>query len=304
MLRQASAVMHCRGQRRSGFAENGAGRGSDGHAMLKLWKRLPKGIKRKVAIGWYEAISRFDTGDDLNFMNHGFAPLAGNPETVELPGHLEKHRYPIQHYHNLAQAVSWAGKDAVEVSSGQGGGAAYLFDTFAPRSMIGVDLAKASVAYCNRTFTGREGLSFVVGDAQDLPLEDASCDILINVESSFNYPRQLMFFEEVHRVLRPGGYFLFTDYRSAKAMPKLKGRLRDLNYEILRLDDISQNVARALELDDPRKQRQIRRRVPVLLRRLAAAFSFTGAAAREEIARFRSGKKVYLCAVLRKPAAS
>ena len=46
----------------------------------------------------------------------------------------------------------------------------------------------------------------------------------------------------------------------------------------------------------------LRRHVPAPLRGAVAAFSFTGAAAQEEITRFLNGRKRYLCAVLRKPA--
>lgn len=272
--------------------------------MLTIWKALPKRHKRRLANWWYEAISRVDTGDDLTFMNHGFAPLEGKPEIIELPPGLEKHRFPIQHYYQLAVAVEWQGREAVEVSSGRGGGAAYLFDTFHPARMLGVDLAPSAVAYSNDNYvTGRQGLEFRVGDAQNLPLPDASCDILINVESSLNYPDQAQFLAEVDRVLRPGGYLLLADYRSAKGMRKLEARLAALGYETVAMSDISSEIVRALELGDARKRDMLKRRVPAPLRGLVGAFAFAGKAADAEIARFRNGEKRYLRAVLRKPPA-
>ncbi len=269
--------------------------------MLKLWKRLPKGTKTKLANSWYELLSRVDTGDDITFMNHGWAPVSGDPETIDLPDHLEKHRYEIQHYHNLAAMVPWEGKEAIEVSSGRGGGAAYVFDTFKPRSMIGVDLAPASVEFSNATYADRDGLSFEIGDAQDLPLGDACCDIVINVESSFNYPEQNRFFAEVARVLRPGGHFLFADYRGVKGAGHLRSRLDALAFETIHTEDLSANISRALELSDTEKSEKLKRQIPTPLRGLVATFVFSGAAARAEIEKFRSGEKVYILAVLRKP---
>ena len=270
--------------------------------MYTLWKKLPKRTKTRFANVWYDLISRFDTGDDFVFMNHGYAPADGDPHIVDLPDDLEKHRYPLQHYHRFAAQVPWTDRDAVEVSSGRGGGTSYVFDAFGPRSMTGIDLAHASVDFCNSEYGGRNGLSFIVGDAQDLPLADACCDILINIESSLNYPDQDRFLAEVDRVLRPGGHFLLADYRSAKGMTKLRARLEALNYEVECIEDVSANIARALVLADPRKQELLQRHVPAPLRKLVSAFSFTGAAAREEIERFRNGQKHYVCAVLRKPA--
>ena len=269
--------------------------------MFKLWKKLPKRIKNKVAIGWYEALSRFNSGDDLAFMNHGFAPMRGDPEIIELPASLENDRYAIQLYHVLADTISWRGKHVVEISSGRGGGAAYIFYFFKPETYLGVDLARSAVDHCNETYADRHGLSFMVGDAQEMPLHDACCDILINVESSVNYPDQESFFSEVNRVLRPGGFLLLQDHRTAKKMDLLKKSLTDLNFELVKMEDISSNVARALRLDDPRKQELLLQRVPKPFRRLVGEFSFTGAAARDEIDRFRNGKKCYIMAVLRKP---
>ncbi len=269
--------------------------------MLKLWKMLPRGTRSRFANSWYDVISRFNTGDDLVFMNHGYAPAKGDPRIVELPPEQEKHRYPIQHYHQLAAHVDWTGRDAVEISSGRGGGTAYLFDTFRPRTMTGIDLAPAAVEFCKTAYTGRDGLSFQAGDAQDLPLADACCDIVINVESSLNYPDQDAFLSEVDRILRPGGHFLIADYRGRSGMDKLIGRLEGLAYRTEVIHEIPEEICRALELDDPRKQETINRLVPAPVRGLFAAFAFTGAAAREEIDKFRSGRKRYLCAVLRKP---
>ncbi len=270
--------------------------------MYTLWKKLPKRTKTRFANFWYDFISRFDTGDEFVFMNHGYAPVDGNPHIVDLPDDLEKHRYPLQHYHRFAAQIPWTDRDAVEVSSGRGGGTSYVFDAFGPRSMTGIDLARASINFCNSEYGGRDCLSFIVGDAQDLPLADACCDILINIESSLNYPDQDRFLAEVDRVLRPGGHFLLADYRSAKGMTKLRARLEALNYDVECIEDVSANIARALVLADPRKQKLLRRHVPAPLRSLVAAFSFTGTAARDEIARFRNGQKHYVCAVLRKPA--
>jgi hypothetical protein len=74
-----------------------------------------------------------------------------------------------------------------------------------------------------------------------------------------------------------------------------------MGYEPVHVEDISAGIANAIELDNPGKQERLQRRIPRLLRGLVAGFTFTGAAGREEVARFRSGEKRYLCAVLRKP---
>ncbi|QDU31359.1 Phthiotriol/phenolphthiotriol dimycocerosates methyltransferase [Anatilimnocola aggregata] len=56
-----------------------------------------------------------------------------------------------------------------------------------------------------------EGLSFVVGDAENLPFEDDTFDAVVNVESSHCYRSDPAFLAQVRRVLRTGGHVLFAD---------------------------------------------------------------------------------------------
>ena len=51
------------------------------------------------------------------------------------------------------------------------------------------------------------------GNAESLPFADESFDAVINVEASHGYPDFPRFLAEVARVLRPGGHFLYADFR-------------------------------------------------------------------------------------------
>ncbi|CAN0494896.1 unnamed protein product, partial [Discosporangium mesarthrocarpum] len=122
--------------------------------MYGLWKRhLSANAKNRAMVFWYNFISRLDTGDDLLFLNHGYAPVTGDPKSIKLGPEEEKDRYSIQLYHQLASTVDWAGKDALEVSSGRGGGAASVMRAFLPNSLVGLDIAKASTDFCNKRFS-------------------------------------------------------------------------------------------------------------------------------------------------------
>ncbi len=52
---------------------------------------------------------------------------------------------------------------------------------------------------------------FVVGDAENLPFENDAFDVVICSESFHHYPHPHLFFEGVHRVLRPGGRLILRD---------------------------------------------------------------------------------------------
>ena len=251
-----------------------------------------------MAIAWFELISLLDRRGEVVFLNHGFASLDCDSD-IELSAEDEPNRYPIQLYHRVACAIDWTGLDALEIGCGRGGGASYVMRRFKPRRLVGLDLAGRAIGFCRKHHL-LPGLSFEQGDAQRLAFPDASFDVVLNVESSKSYPDRHAFFREVVRVLRPGGHFLFADYRGRAAASRLKRQLQALPLDILSIEDVSENVRLALERDDARKRRLIRRVVPLPLRSLARQFAFVRQGKNDEYSEFVRGDRVYLCAVLRK----
>ena len=71
------------------------------------------------------------------------------------------------------------------------------------------------------------------GDAQNLPLEDKTYDVVLNVESSHRYPDFKSFLSEVSRLLKPDGYFLFTDFRFHHEMASFNEIIDSLDLTIL-----------------------------------------------------------------------
>jgi SAM-dependent methyltransferase len=53
----------------------------------------------------------------------------------------------------------------------------------------------------------------VEANACALPFEDASFDRVLCIEAMFHFPSRQRFFQEVTRVLRPGGVFVASDIR-------------------------------------------------------------------------------------------
>ena len=57
----------------------------------------------------------------------------------------------------------------------------------------------------------QDQLSFITGDACELPFDDNSFDVVLSLESAFHYPSREKFIREVKRVLKPGGKFMLGD---------------------------------------------------------------------------------------------
>ena len=139
-------------------------------------------------------------------MNYGYAPLS-----AELAGSTEPEKYCLQLYRQLIGSTPLAGKRVVEVSCGRGGGAAHVAASFQPASYLGIDISESNLALAAKRYPGVANLRFQQGNAESLPLEASSVDVVLNVEASHLYDSPAKFFAEVHRVLVPGGRFLHVD---------------------------------------------------------------------------------------------
>ena len=109
----------------------------------------------------------------------------------------------------VSSCITWSrarwtstGREVLEVGSGRGGGASFVARYLRPSRVVGVDVSPQSVAFC-RARHSAPGLSFEVGNAEQLGFAAASFDAILNVESSHCYGDMGAFVREVRRVLRP-----------------------------------------------------------------------------------------------------
>lgn len=242
----------------------------------------------------YRYLDKWDRHHQLTFMNFGYSDPAA---PIPLDETDEKNRYGVQLYHHLAEMTDIENRDIVEVGSGRGGGLAYIARKFHPASALGIDLEKTVVIFSNR-YHNWPNLTFIAGNAQDLPIKDSSCDVLLNVESSHRYGSIKAFFKEVNRVLRPGGYFLFTDFRDSYKWPELLTQLNKSGFEVIREKDISSNIMRSLELDSERRTSLVKKYAPKVLQK--AILNFTGSKGTATYDYFLTGKFTYKSFMIRK----
>ena len=217
---------------------------------------LVKILDLRFTLG-YRLLSSLLTRDDVLFLNYGYEE--DPPMALQLASSDEPDRFPIQLYHRTATQVDLAGKEILEVSCGHGGGASYLMRTLHPKSYTGLDLNTVGIEFCRRRHT-LSGLSFVHGNAENLPFPDQCFDAVINVEAAINYRDVPRFFAEVQRVLRLGGRFLYADIRYADEIATWEADLADIPMRLLSEQVINAEVMRGLE--NSRLLDQISRRIP------------------------------------------
>ncbi|HYD39853.1 MAG TPA: methyltransferase domain-containing protein [Anaeromyxobacter sp.] len=134
-------------------------------------------------------------GEPLEFTGERFVPGC--------EGEIEH-----EHYHRYLFARELAaGRDVLDVASGEGYGAALLAGI--ARSVVGVELDPEIVAHAARSYAA-PNLHFRVGRCEALPLESASVDLVVSFETLEHFEEQRRFLAEVKRVLRPGGLLVLS----------------------------------------------------------------------------------------------
>lgn len=261
-----------------------------GERIVEVYVNLPRGWRKPLWRFWHRMIINWDSDyQALKFMNYGYSPLEG--QGLELMPEDEQERFGAQLYHTAATHTDVADSDMLEVSSGRGGGASYIARYLKPQTYVGLDLSDDNVKYCTNVYGSIPGLSFVRGDAENLPFDDGSFDFVLNVEASRAYGDVGRFFDEVKRVLRPTGRFLLTDMRWADDVAPVREMLLERGFHFESEVDISPNVVEALNRDNDRKTELMHQRVPKFF---VGAFSeFAGMKGSERYDSFASGRMVY-----------
>jgi 2-polyprenyl-3-methyl-5-hydroxy-6-metoxy-1,4-benzoquinol methylase len=122
----------------------------------------------------------------------------GNERTLTYGEHLSRY---------VAALDIVKGKEVLDVASGTGYGSQMLAN-FA-KNVQGLDYSEEAVAYAQENYPA-QNLVYNIGDAQKMPFEDDSFDVVISLETIEHLPNPTAFVKEVRRVMRPNGVFLVS----------------------------------------------------------------------------------------------
>src|SRR3954467_912781 len=129
--------------------------------------------------------------------------FTGERMTTGVEGQIE-----FEHFHRYCLAREFcAGRDVLDIASGEGYGAAIL--TGPARSVVGVEIDAASVAHARAAYALPK-LRFEEGDAHSIPLADDAVDVVVSFETLEHLDDPAGFLVEVRRVLRPGGLLVIS----------------------------------------------------------------------------------------------
>ncbi len=227
-------------------------------------------VRKAIWRLWYPYLTKQLHEEGVVFLNYAYQE--DPPMELPLSAEDEKDRACVQLYHHVGSQVDLGGLDVLEISCGHGGGASYLTRTFAPKHYTGLDLNPAGIGFCQKRHQV-PGLEFVRGDAEALPFVGKSFDAVVNVEASHCYPDFPCFLAEVERVLKPGGHFLYADFRFESGIPDWEKALEECGLELRDVTDIGPCVIRGMDENSARSQAMLDRKLPKFLHDLGRDFA-------------------------------
>ncbi len=115
----------------------------------------------------------------------------------------------------LLDGVDLSGKTVVDIGCGAGGITVALARDYGAARVIGVDVEAPVCAHARRRVE-REGLIDRVEIRETvpgpLPVDDASVEMVFSKDSIVHIPDKEQLARDVYRVLRPGGWFVASDW--------------------------------------------------------------------------------------------
>jgi SAM-dependent methyltransferase len=113
------------------------------------------------------------------------------------------------------QSIDFREKSVLDIGCGVGGVDFLLLETYAAAHVTGIDVEE-TVLDIARTRAKRRGLaertSFIRVSPGPFPFPDRSFDIVFSKDSIVHIPDKHALMREVHRVLRPAGWFVASDW--------------------------------------------------------------------------------------------
>lgn len=114
----------------------------------------------------------------------------------------------LEHLHRYRIACGLArGLNVLDIASGEGYGTSMLA-TIA-QSAIGVDISENAVNHARAAYS-RHNLTYRVGSAAKIPVDDNSIDLVVSFETIEHHTEHEAMMLEIKRVLKPGGMLLIS----------------------------------------------------------------------------------------------
>jgi arsenite methyltransferase len=131
---------------------------------------------------------------------------------------MQRHHLPI--FEPVLPLMDVKPTDRVlDLGSGSGWATRLVAKRLRPKKIVGIDISDEMVRLATQQSKGIANIEFHQGEAEKIPLPDASVDKIFSIESFYYWPDQMAGLEEAKRVLARGGklFILINLYKDNPA---------------------------------------------------------------------------------------
>jgi ubiquinone/menaquinone biosynthesis C-methylase UbiE len=147
--------------------------------------------------------------------------VKGHEQTLTYGEHLSRYKAVLD---------LTAGKVVLDIASGTGYGSQLIAKK--AKKVIGIDYSPEAVQYSQANYPAHN-LSYMVGDAHHMELDDHSIDIVVSFETIEHLKDPEQFIKEVKRVLKPGGQFVVSTPNDDEFMEGNEFHIHEFDYNEL-----------------------------------------------------------------------
>ena len=115
----------------------------------------------------------------------------------------------------ILEGINITGKKVVDVGCGIGGPTLELVKTHGAKFVVGIDIEQGLLNWARQTAENaglQSSMSFKLVQPGPFPLEDSSFDIVFSKEALIEIADKDAIYEEILRILKPGGWFVASDW--------------------------------------------------------------------------------------------
>ena len=115
----------------------------------------------------------------------------------------------------ILKGTSIAGKTVMDIGCGIGGIDLLLATAYGAAQVTGIDVEAPNIALASKRAASRgltDQVSYQLVEPGPLPFADASFDLVFSKDAIIHIPDKEALFRDVFRVLKPGGFFLASDW--------------------------------------------------------------------------------------------
>jgi ubiquinone/menaquinone biosynthesis C-methylase UbiE len=134
----------------------------------------------------------------------------------------------------------------LELGCGKGFNSSFLAQKNGASSFFGIDISNKHLNYAKKKAEDLNNLNFTSGDFHSINFDDATFDIVFELESVCHSDDPDRLLKEVHRVLQPGGKFILyegfraKDFKSLSSTQKKSAALIEKTMAVNHFDAISE----------------------------------------------------------------